>query len=254
MAAAIDLNADVGESFGAWQIGEDAELIPRLSSVNVACGFHGGDPVTIRRTVRLALDHGVAVGAHPGFPDLAGFGRRAMAMAPDELEAAVLYQVAALDGIVRAEGGRLVHVKAHGALYHHVAADERAARAFARAVAALDPRLHVVGPPGGLVLDAARELGLGTLVEGFADRVYEPDGRLRSRTLPGSLHDDPDAAAAQAVSIARNGRATAVDGSLVAVPADTLCIHGDTPGAPAIASAVRRALAAAGIDVRAVGG
>ncbi len=253
VAARIDLNADVGESLGPWQMGADATLIPLVTSANVACGFHAGDPLTIRRTVRLALDARVAVGAHPGFPDLVGFGRRPLAMAPEELEASVLYQVAALAGIVRAEGGRLAHVKAHGALYHHVAADAAAATAFATAIARLDPGLLVVAPPGAALLDAASHLGLRTLTEGFADRVYEADGRLRRRDLPGALNGDPDGAAAQAVAIARDGLAIAADGSTVAVPADTICIHGDTPGAPAIAAAIRRALATAGIEARAAG-
>lgn len=254
MAARIDLNADVGESLGPWSMGADAALIPHLTSANVACGFHAGDPLTIRRTVRLALDAGIAVGAHPGYPDLAGFGRRAMAMASADLEAAVLYQVAALAGIVRAEGGRLTHVKPHGALYHLVAADPVAASAFATAVARLDAGLRLVAPPGAALLAAASDLGLGCLVEGFADRVYEADGRLRSRDLPGALHADPEVAAAQAVAIARDEHVTAIDGSTVALRADTLCVHGDTPGAVAIAAAVRRGLAAAGIEVRAADG
>lgn len=251
VAARIDLNADVGESFGPWRMGADAALMPHLSSVNVACGFHAGDPLTIRQTVRLALDLGLAVGAHPGYPDLAGFGRRSLSMAPAELEAAVLYQVSALDGIVRAEGGRLAHVKAHGALYHHLAADPAAATAFCAAVARLDARLRVVGPPDCSLLVAARDRGLRYLVEGFADRVYEAGGRLRSRDLAGALNEAPEAAAAQALAIAREGRVRAADGSWFPVPADTICIHGDTPGAPAIAEAVRRALAAAGITVAA---
>ncbi len=249
MSGRIDLNADVGESLGPWRMGADTDLMPHLSSVNIACGFHAGDPLTIRRTVRLALDAGLAVGAHPGFPDLVGFGRRAMAIPPDELEAAILYQVAALAGIVHAEGGRLAHVKAHGALYHHVASDAAAATAFATAVVRLDPGLAVVGPPGAACLEAASRLGLRCLVEGFADRVYEADGRLRSRTLPGALNDDPRAAAEQAVRIARDGQVRAIDGSVVAVPADTICIHGDTAGAPEIAAAVHRGLEAAGIEV-----
>ena len=250
MAATIDLNADVGESLGPWPMGADAALIPLVTSVNIACGFHAGDPAGIRATIRLALAAGASIGAHPGYPDLVGFGRRAMAMTPDDLGAAVLYQVAALSGMTRAEGGVLRHVKPHGALYHRVAVDDAAALAFATAVAAVDASLVVVGPPGAAVLRAAANLGLGTLVEGFADRVYEADGRLRSRDLPGSLHEDPSTAAAQAVSIARDGRVTASDGSSVAITAGTLCIHGDTPGAPAIAAAVRRALDEAGIEVR----
>lgn len=253
MALVIDLNADVGESLGPWSMGADAALVPHLSSVNVACGFHAGDPLTMRRTVRLALDAGVAIGAHPGYPDLVGFGRRELAMAPAELEAAVMYQVAALAGIVRAEGGRLTHVKPHGALYHRVAAEPAAAAAFATAVARLDPDLRVVGPPGAAVLAAAEHLGLRVLVEGFTDRAYEADGRLRARDLPGALHVDPGEAAEQAVAIARDGRARAIDGSRVPLRVDTLCIHGDTPGAVAIAAAVRRGLAAGGVEVRAPG-
>ncbi len=254
MGATIDLNADVGESLGPWSMGADAALIPLVSSVNVACGFHAGDPRTMRRTVRLAVEAGVAIGAHPGYPDLVGFGRRAMAMAPDELEAAVLYQVAALAGIARADGSRLTHVKAHGALYHRVAADRAAADALAQAVLRLDPALRVVTSPGSVLLEAADTAGLPTLVEGFADRVYEPDGRLRARELAGALHDDPEAAARQAVSIVRDGRVVASDGSELTLRVDTLCIHGDTPGAEAMAAVIRRRLAEAGVEVRAPGG
>jgi UPF0271 protein len=249
----IDLNADVGESYGAWRLGDDAALIHLVTSVNVACGFHAGDPLAIRRTVELAVAAGVAIGAHPGYPDLVGFGRRDLAMAADELEAAVLYQVAALAGIVAAHGGQLAHVKAHGALYNRAAVDLSVARPVARAVAALDPGLRFFGPPGSALHEAARELGLPVVAEGFADRVYEPDGRLRSRRLAGSLHEDPAAAAAQAVSIALRGTVVAADGSEIAVPAASICLHGDTPGAVAIARAVRTALEDAGVAVVAPG-
>jgi 5-oxoprolinase (ATP-hydrolysing) subunit A len=254
MAGSIDLNADVGEGLGPWPMGADDALIPLVTSVNVACGFHAGDPVTMRRTVRLALEAGCAVGAHPGYPDLAGFGRRAMAIAPDELGAAVLYQVAALAGVARAEGGGLTHVKPHGALYHRLTTDRGAAEAVATAVARFDERLRLVAPPGSVLLEAAAAAGLRTLVEGFADRIYEADGRLRSRDEPGALHATSEGAAAQALSIARDARATAVDGTPVDVPADTLCVHSDTPGAAAIAGAVRRVLAEAGVVVRAPDG
>jgi UPF0271 protein len=247
----MDLNADMGESLGPWPMGEDAALVLLVTSVNVACGFHAGDPLTIRRTVRLALDAGAVVGAHPGYPDLVGFGRRAMDLDPEELEAAVLYQVGAVAGIVRAEGGRLAHVKPHGALYHRAAADPAAAAAVAGAVARIDDRLRVVGPPGSALLASAAGLGLRTTSEAFADRVYEPDGQLRARSRPGALHVEPAAAAAQAIGIARDGHVVASDGSRLRVEADTLCIHGDTPGAPAIARAVRDALLDAGIAVRA---
>jgi UPF0271 protein len=250
MARAIDLNADVGEGLGTWPMGADAALIPLVSSVNIACGVHAGDPSTIRRTVRLAIASGAALGAHPGYPDLVGFGRRELAMAPDELAASLLYQVSAVDGIARAEGGVLRHVKPHGALYHRLASDRDAAAAVVAAIASLDSRLAVVGPPGSALLAEASAAGMAAVAEGFADRAYEPDGRLRSRTLPGALLDDPARAAAQAVEIAAEGRATAADGSRVALAVATLCVHGDTPGAPEIAAAVRAALAEAGIDVR----
>jgi 5-oxoprolinase (ATP-hydrolysing) subunit A len=246
----IDLNADVGESLGPWPMGSDDALIPLVSSVNVACGAHAGDPVTMRRTIRLAVSAGVAIGAHPGYPDLAGFGRRAMALSPAEIEASVLCQVAAVAGVALAEGGRLRHVKPHGALYHRVASDPAAAAALVGAVAALDRSLRIVGPDGSALLTAAASAGLPVLAEGFCDRVYEPDGRLRSRDLPGALHSSPADAAAQAVSIARDGLAVAVDGSPVEVRAGTLCIHGDTPGAAGVAAAVRAALAEAEIGVR----
>ncbi len=250
MATRIDLNADVGESLGPWPMGADAALIPLVTSVNVACGFHAGDPLTIRRAVRLALDAGAAVGAHPGYPDLAGFGRRDMDLAPDELEAAVLYQVAALAGIVHAEGGRLAHVKPHGALYNRASVTATVAEPIARAVASLDAALRLVGPAGSALVSAARDAGLPWLEEAFADRAYEADGSLRSRRLPGALHLDPAAAAAQAVAIARDGAVTAFDGSVLSIRAATLCVHGDTPGAAEIARAVRVALAAAGVEVR----
>ena len=250
MVARIDLNADVGESLGPWPMGADAALIGLVTSVNVACGFHAGDPLTILRTVRLALAAGVAIGAHPGYPDLVGFGRRDMALTADELEAAVLYQVAALAGIVRAEGGRLAHVKPHGALYNHAAIDPTTAESIARAVARLDPELRLVGPPGSALIAAGIATGLACLSEGFADRAYEADGSLRSRRLPGALLQDPAVAAAQAVRIATEGRTTTSDGTTIELAVATLCIHGDTPGAAAIATAVREALANAGVAVR----
>ncbi len=254
VARSIDLNADVGEGLGPWPMGADAALIPLVSSVNIACGVHAGDPVTIRRTVRLALEVGASLGAHPGYPDLVGFGRRELAMTPGDVAASVLYQVAAVAGIARAEGGVLRHVKPHGALYHRLAADREAAAAVTAALASLDRGLAVVGPPGSALLAAAAAAGLDAIGEGFADRVYEPDGRLRSRSLPDALIGDPARAVAQAVSIARDGWATAVDGSRVEVRAQTLCVHSDTPGAPVIAATVRAALVDAGLDVRSPGG
>ena len=189
--APIDLNADVGEGFGPWPMGADEALIPIVSSVNVACGFHAGDPLVIDRTIRLALESGAAVGAHPGYPDREGFGRRDLAMSAEELEAAVLYQVAALAGMVAAAGGRLRHVKAHGALYNRAALDPAVAEPIASAVRRVSADLILVGPPGSALLRAGSDAGLKVAAEGFADRVYEADGSLRSRRLPGAVHTDP---------------------------------------------------------------
>jgi 5-oxoprolinase (ATP-hydrolysing) subunit A len=251
--ATIDLNADVGESLGSWPMGNDGHLIPLVSSVNIACGFHAGDPLTIERTVRLAIDAGVAIGAHPGYPDLVGFGRRDLDMAADELEAAVIYQVAAVAGLARAAGSELRHVKAHGALYNRAARDERTAESIARAVRRFSPELILVGLAGSQLVDAGRGAGLAVAAEAFPDRAYEPDGSLRSRRLPGAVLTDSAAVAARAVEMARDGTVTATDGSVIPLRADTLCLHGDTPGAAEHARAVRDALEAAGVAIAPVG-
>jgi len=248
----IDLNADVGESTGPWPLGEDEALIPLVSSVNVAAGFHAGDPIVMARTIELAVRAGAAVGAHPGYPDLVGFGRRAMGLSPAEIEAAVLYQVGAVEAFARAAGTELRHVKAHGALYNRAAREPEAAAAIARAVRRFSAGLVLVGLAGSALVAAGIEAGLEVAEEAFADRGYEADGSLRSRDLPGAVLDDPAAAAAQALSIAR-GAVTAADGSSVSLRADTLCVHGDLPGAAARARAVREALLAAGIEIRAPG-
>jgi len=252
-APRIDLNSDVGESFGAWSIGQDEAVVPLVTSVNIACGFHAGDPLVIERTVRLAAAAGVAVGAHPGYPDLAGFGRRDLDMTTAELEAAVLYQVAALAGIARACGTELRHVKPHGALYNRAARDPAVAEPVASGVRRVSVGLVLVGPPGSALLAAGSAAGLAVAAEGFADRAYEPDGTLRSRRLPDALLADPDATGRQAVSIARDGLVTALDGSIVELRVDTICLHGDTPGAAANARAIRAALEAAGVEVVALG-
>jgi UPF0271 protein len=249
----IDLNADVGEGLGPWPMGDDAALVPLVTSVNVACGAHAGDPLTIERTVRLAADHGVAVGAHPGYPDLVGFGRRDLAMAPDELEASIVYQVGAVAAFAADAGVPLRHVKAHGALYNAAARDASLAAVVARAVCRVSPSLVLVGLAGSSLVEAGRAAGLPTAAEAFADRAYEADGSLRSRRLAGAVHEDPAVVAAQAVSIVREGRVTAHDGTAVEVRADTICIHGDSPGAVAFARAAREALEAAGVTVAALG-
>ncbi len=246
----IDLNADVGESYGAWTMGADAELLPSVSSANVACGAHAGDPLTMARTATLARTHGVAVGAHPGYPDRDGFGRRDLDMTPEELEASLLAQLGALWAVARAHGVDLVHVKPHGALYNRAAVDLALAQTVAQATRRFSADLVLVGLADSALLEAGREAGLTVAAEAFADRAYEPDGTLRSRRQPDAVHHDPDAVAAQAVSIVRDRRVRAHDGSEVAVRADTICLHGDTPGAAAIARAVREALSHAGIAVR----
>ena len=232
MAGRIDVNADLGESFGAWTMGADEELLGLVSSANVACGFHAGDPMVMDRTVARAVQAGVALGAHPGYFDLRGFGRREIAASPSEVEADVIYQVGALAAFARSHGARLVHVKPHGALYNQAAADEGLARAIARATARVDRELVLVGLASSAVTRRA--------AEAFADRAYEPDGSLRPRRLPGAVITDPEQAAAQALEIAREGRA------------ETICVHGDNPHALAIARAVRRAFDTAGIEVRAL--
>ncbi|MCE2541995.1 MAG: LamB/YcsF family protein [Acidobacteria bacterium] len=243
----VDLNCDVGESFGRYAIGDDEGVLPHVTSANVACGFHAGDPVIMRRTVRLAVRLGVAVGAHPGFPDLGGFGRRELQAAPDEIEAMVLYQVSALAGIAAAEGGRLRHVKPHGALYNMAARDRRLADAVARGVAAAGRELILVGLSGSHLLDAGRAAGLDVASEAFADRAYEATGALRSRSQPDSVIGDPAEAVERVLRMLREGAVTAVNGEAVAVRADTICIHGDTPGAAPLAAAVRAGLEAAGV-------
>jgi UPF0271 protein len=245
----IDLNADVGEGIGPWPMGDDERLIPLVTSANVACGAHAGDPLTIERAVALAIRHGVAVGAHPGYPDLVGFGRRDLDMTPAELRASVIHQVAAVAGFARAGGVALAHVKAHGALYTRMARDAATAEVVAGAVAAVAPEAIFVALAGSLALDAGRAAGLRVAAEAFADRAYEPDGSLRSRQLEGAVLATAGDAAAQAVSIARDGRVRTHDGTVLTVEAETICIHGDTPGAAAYATAVRAALEDAGVTV-----
>ncbi len=246
----IDLNADVGESYGPWTMGDDESLIPLVSSVNVACGAHAGDPLVMRQTVDLARRHGVAIGAHPGYPDRDGFGRREIALSAAELHASLLFQLGALAAFAVEAGVRLRHVKPHGALYNRAASDEGLAQNVAQAVRAFDPELVLVGLAGSRLVAAGRAAGLQVAEEGFVDRAYEPDGSLRSRRLPGAVIGTAEAAAEQALSIATLERVAAHDGTMVGVKADTLCIHGDTPGAADYARHVRAALEGAGVRVK----
>lgn len=246
----IDLNADLGESFGAWHMGHDQALMASITSANVACGFHAGDPSVLRQTVALAAANGVAVGAHPGFPDLVGFGRREMHVSPSEVEDLVLYQVAAVAGVAAASGTRLQHVKAHGALYNMAVRDRDLANAIARATAAIDRTLILFGLPGSELLKAGQEAGLRVAAEAFADRTYEPDGTLTSRRKPGSVIHEPAAVVARAVEMVATGQVIATDGSRLDVHADTLCLHGDTPGSAELARQIRAALETAGVIVQ----
>ncbi|QIK71979.1 LamB/YcsF family protein [Propioniciclava coleopterorum] len=245
----IDLHADLGESFGAWTMGADADLLDVVTSANVACGFHAGDPLTMRRTAAAAAARGVTVGAHPAYRDLAGFGRRFLDVAPDELAADVLYQLGALEAACRAAGTRVAYVKPHGALYNAIVHHEAQARAVVEAVAAFDPTLPVLGLPGSAVLREAERAGLRPVIEAFADRAYTPAGTLVSRREPGAVVHDEAEVVARAVRFATEGTVVAQDGSVVRVDPASLCVHGDTPGAARLAAAVRDALAAAGVTV-----
>lgn len=245
----VDLNCDMGESFGRYQLGEDEAVMRWITSANIACGLHAGDPLVIDRTVALAAERGISVGAHPGYPDLQGFGRRAMHMSPEEAEAFTLYQVAALAGFARAHGVELAHVKPHGALYNQAAGDAGLAEAVARGVRRFSRDLVLVGLAGSALVAAGAALGLRVANEGFPDRAYNPDGTLRSRRQPGAVLEDLEAICAQAVRLASEGVSFGGAGQ-PAAPVDTLCIHGDHPGAAQTAEAVRKALEAAGIAVR----
>lgn len=245
----IDLNCDCGESFGPWEMGDDAGVLPYVTSANIACGGHAGDPNVMRRTVRLCKELGVAVGAHPGYPDMQGFGRRSLPMSLIEVENAVLAQLGALYAITRAEGVELRHVKAHGALYNDAARHPALAAAIARAVASFSRDLTLVGLAGSHLISAGIDVGLPMAREAFADRTYEPDGSLRNRAHPDALITDPAQNLAQAVAIALHGQITSATGALIAVQAETLCIHGDTPGAAARAAALRTGLETAGVTV-----
>ena len=247
----IDLNCDMGESYGAWTLGQDAAVLAHVSSANIACGFHAGDPDTMRRTVRLARDHGVAIGAHPSLPDLAGFGRREMAIAPNEAYALVVYQTGALQAFATAERTRVVHVKPHGALYNMAARDAVLADAIAQAVRDVDARLFLIGLAHSELTRAGERAGLAVLHEAFCDRAYEADGTLSPRREPSAVIGDPALAVAQAVALATSGNVAARDGSGLHIAANTLCVHGDKPNAAEFAQRLRAALDAAGIDVAA---
>lgn len=249
--AAIDLNCDLGESFGAWTMGEDEAVLPHVSSANIACGFHAGDPTVMRRTVALAKAHGVAVGAHVSLPDLQGFGRREMKVLPEEAYDFTLYQVGALAAIARAQGVRLSHVKPHGALYNMAARDRALADAIARAVRDADRALVLFGLSGSELTAAGEAAGLTVAHEVFADRAYRADGSLAPRGTPGAVIEDPAVAAARAAAFAAGEPVAAVDGTPLRLRADTVCVHGDRTGAGGFAAALRARINALGVAVRA---
>lgn len=248
----IDFNCDMGESFGVYQMGADEALLELVSSANIACGFHAGDPSIMRKTVQMALHKGVAIGAHPGLPDLAGFGRRRMDISPQEAYDMVVYQVGALWGVVRAEGGMLRHVKPHGALYNMAAANFGIAEAIAEAVYKLDPSLFLFGLAGSEMIRAGEKAGLRTVQEVFADRNYQGDGTLTPRREANALITDWQQAADRVVRMVKEGKVASREGIDVIIKAETVCIHGDGSNALALARKIREVLQAAGIDIRAV--
>lgn len=247
----IDVNSDVGESFGNWTFGDDARILESVSSANVACGFHAGDPTGIRTTCASAAAAGVSVGAHPGYRDLVGFGRRFLDVDPGELTDDVVYQIGALQALASVAGTAVRYVKPHGALYNTIAVHERQARAVVRAVCEVDPMLPLLVLPGTVIEAEARHAGLRTVVEAFADRAYTPDGALVPRREPGAVLQGEAAVTQHVLRLATDGEVVAVDGSRIAVAAESICVHGDTPGAVALAAAVRDALESAGVQVSA---
>lgn len=246
----IDLNADLGESFGVWQFGDDSAMLDMVTSANVACGFHAGDAATLARTCRAAVERGVAIGAQVGYQDLAGFGRRFIDVPPDELTADIIYQIGALQALAQAAGSNVRYVKPHGALYNAIVTNRVQARAVAQAVYTVDRELPVLGLAGSAFFAEAQELGLRTVSEAFADRAYRPDGQLVSRRERNAVLHDVDEIAERVVTMVATGRVDAVDGSMIPVTVESVCIHGDSPGAVHIANAVRARLLKEGVELR----
>ena len=248
--AAIDLNSDLGESYGAWRMGDDAAMLAVVSSANIACGFHAGDPAGIFRTVKAAADNGVVIGAHVSYPDRVGFGRRDLDATSEELIADVIYQIGAIKGIAAAAGTTVRYVKPHGALYNRIAHDARQGQAVIDGVRAVDPSLVLMGLANAPILDLARKSGLSVVAEAFADRAYTPKGELVSRREAGSVLHDAERIADRMVQLAREGTLEAIDGSTIRIEAQSICVHGDSPGAVAIAQEIRRRFTAEGVAIR----
>lgn len=245
----VDLNCDLGESFGNYTCGLDAEVIPHISSANVACGFHASDPLVMMKTVALAKRYGVSVGAHPGYPDLVGFGRRNMTVSPVELKAMVQYQIGALQAFCKAQGVALRHVKPHGAMYNMAAKDRKLADAICEAIGEVDSSLILLGLSGSQMLEAAKESGLPWASEVFADRAYEDDGSLTPRALPGSVITDEEEAIARVLQMVQEGTVTARSGKTIPIQADSICLHGDGVKAVEFARRIRAELTAAGVEI-----
>ncbi len=247
----VDLNADLAEGFGVWELGDDTAMLDIVTSANLACGFHAGNPVGLARTCRAAAGRGVRIGAQVGYFDLAGFGRRRIDVDPAELTADVVYQIGALQALARTAGSDLGYVKPHGALYNTIVRDRDQARAVAEAVHAVDPGLPVLGLAGSVFFSEAERLGLRTVTEAFADRSYQPDGSLVPRGAPDAVLRDPDLIAERTLAMVHNGEVTAVDGTVIRIKVESVCVHGDSPGAVGIAGAVRERLLAGGVDLEA---
>lgn len=250
MTLTIDINSDLGEGYGIWQMGDDARMLDLVSSANVACGFHAGDPQTILTTVRAAAARGVAIGAHISYPDRVGFGRRPMDLSQAELCADAIYQIGALQGICTAAGARLRYVKPHGALYNTIAINARQGAAVIEAICAVDPDLILMGLAGAPILRHAAEAGLATVAEAFADRAYAPTGQLVSRREPGAVLHDPEMIARRMLRLATEGVIEAIDGSPLRLHADSICVHGDSPDAVSVAARIRAVLQIGGVSIR----
>ncbi len=249
----IDLNCDMGESFGTYKLGQDEELMKSITSANIACGWHAGDPAVMNRTVQMAAAYGVGIGAHPGYPDLLGFGRRYMDCTAEDIRNSVIYQVGALKGFCSANGAKMQHVKPHGALYNASVGDEVIATAIAEGVASVDPELLFVvlaGPKSAALAQVGKSVGIRVVFEAFADRAYTPQGALVSRREPGAVIKDSQQVAARALKMAKKGKVTAVDGSEIDLVAQTICVHGDTPGAVEIVQAIRGLLESEGVQIK----
>ncbi|GHU73928.1 LamB/YcsF family protein [Clostridia bacterium] len=246
----VDLNSDLGEGFGAYTIGDDAHVIPLITSANLACGMHGGDPIVLRNAIELCLKNNVAIGAHPGYPDLQGFGRRAMGLTVEEADAFVRYQVAAVDGMARAQGGRMTHVKLHGALYNRAAADYQLSRAICEGIGKIAPGAIFLALSGSEMVRAANDVGINVAQEVFADRAYEDDGSLVARGKPGAMIHDEDEAVRRVVGMVTSGTVASITGKMIPIAADSICVHGDGAKALAFVERIRKALSDSGVVLK----